>query len=211
MIKTKDITYSYDNKLVLSFPDISCKNNDILLLLGQSGVGKTTLLHLIGGLMQTSSGSILVNGKDMEKMSTSELDHFRGKNIGIIFQQAHFVKSISIIENLLLAQSLAGKDTDKKHCQALLDRLGIGYKANDRPSNLSQGEKQRLSIARAIVNNPMVILADEPTSALDDHNCEEVLQLLEEQAKSIGAALIIVTHDSRLKDRIPYQIILDRS
>ncbi|NNF33229.1 MAG: ATP-binding cassette domain-containing protein [Saprospiraceae bacterium] len=211
MIETKDITYSYDNKTVLSFPDIICKDNDILLLLGQSGVGKTTLLHLIGGLMQTSSGSILVNGKDMERMSSSELDHFRGKNIGIIFQQSHFVKSISVIENLLLAQSLAGKDSDKRHCQALLDRLGIGYKANDKPSNLSQGEKQRLSIARAIVNDPKVILADEPTSALDDHNCEEVLKLLEEQAKSIGAALIIVTHDSRLKDRIPHQIILNQS
>ena len=211
MIETKDITYSYDNKTMLSFPDITCKDNDILLLLGQSGVGKTTLLHLIGGLMQTSSGSILVNGKDMEKMSSSELDYFRGRNIGIIFQQAHFVKSISVIENLLLAQSLAGKDADKKHCQMLLDRLGIGYKANDKPSNLSQGEKQRLSIGRAIVNDPQVILADEPTSALDDHNCEEVLKMLEEQAKSIGAALIIVTHDSRLKDRIPHQIILDQS
>jgi ABC-type lipoprotein export system ATPase subunit len=211
MIETKDITYSYDNKNILSFPDITCKDNDILLLLGQSGVGKTTLLHLIGGLMQTSSGSILVNGKDMEKLSSSELDHFRGRNIGIIFQQAHFVKSISVIENLLLAQSLAGKDADRQHCQALLDRLGIGYKSNDKPSNLSQGEKQRLSIARAIVNSPQVILADEPTSALDDHNCDAVLKLLEEQAKSIGAALIIVTHDSRLKDRIPNQIILNQS
>ena len=211
MIETKDISYSYDGKSYLSFPDISCKENDILLLLGQSGVGKTTLLHLIGGLMQTSSGSILVNGRDMEKMNISELDHFRGQNIGIIFQQAHFVKSISVIENLLLAQSLAGKAQDRNHCNSLLDRLGIGYKANDKTSNLSQGEKQRLSIARAIVNNPQVILADEPTSALDDHNCEEVLKLLEEQAKSIGAALIIVTHDSRLKDRIPQQIILDRS
>ena len=211
MIETKDISYSYDGKSFLSFPDISCKENDILLLLGQSGVGKTTLLHLIGGLMLTSSGSILVNGQDMEKMSISDLDHFRGQNIGIIFQQAHFVKSISVIENLLLAQSLAGKDQDRVHCNSLLDRLGIGYKANDKTSNLSQGEKQRLSIARAIVNNPQVILADEPTSALDDHNCEEVLKLLEEQAKSIGAALIIVTHDSRLKDRIPQQIFLERS
>ena len=208
MIETKDIEYSYDSSHFIRFPDISCEANDILLLIGNSGVGKTTLLHLIGGLMKSSSGYIKINDVILNDLDRASMDRFRGQHIGIIFQSAHFVKSISVIENLMLAQSLAGKEVNKQHCLKLLERLGISYKAKDRPGNLSQGEKQRLSIARAIVNNPDVILADEPTSALDDDNCNEVLSLLEEQAKVIGAALIIVTHDSRLKDRIYNQIEL---
>ena len=208
MIETKDISYSYDASHKLSFPDIRCEGKDILLLIGKSGVGKTTLLHLIGGLMKSSTGYVSVNATRLNDLDRSAMDKFRGQHIGIIFQRAHFIKSISVIDNLKLAQSLAGKKVDHDHCLNLLERLGIGYKANKDTGSLSQGEKQRLSIARAIVNNPDVILADEPTSALDDVNCVEVLSLLEEQAKDIGAALIIVTHDSRLKDRIDNQIEL---
>jgi len=208
MIETKDIAYSYDNSHHLTFPDLKCEANDILLLIGKSGVGKTTLLHLIGGLMKSSSGYVKINDTSLNDLDRSAMDRFRGQHIGIIFQNAHFIKSISVIENLMLAQSLAGRKTDHSHCMKLLDRLGIGYKARKRTDSLSQGEKQRLSIARAIVNNPDVILADEPTSALDDDNCIEVLKILEAQARDIGAALIIVTHDSRLKDRINNQIEL---
>ena len=208
MIETKDIAYSYDNSHIIKFPDIRCEANDILLLIGKSGVGKTTLLHLIGGLMKSKNGYVKINETILNKLDRAEMDRFRGQHIGIIFQRAHFVNSISVLDNLKLAQSLAGRKVDQEHCMNLLARLGIGYKAGDRPRSLSQGEKQRLSIARAIVNSPDVILADEPTSALDDDNATEVLELLEEQARVIGAALIIVTHDSRLKNRIDNQIEL---
>jgi putative ABC transport system ATP-binding protein len=208
MIATKNLKYSYDNEHWLIFPNLECESNDILLLLGKSGVGKTTLLHLIGGLMPSKSGEIYIGDNPIHQFNTSQLDAFRGKNIGIIFQQAHFVQSITNLENLLLAQSLAGATPDKKKCLDLLAELGIDYKANDKPSNLSQGEKQRLSIARALINNPTVVLADEPTSALDDENTAQVLNLLKNQAKSINAALIIVTHDARLKDVISHQITL---
>lgn len=208
MIETKGLKYTYDGKRWIEFPDLQCGKNNILLLLGNSGVGKTTLLHLIGGLMPTKDGEITIDGVNLHGLSMSELDRFRGKNIGLIFQQAHFVHSISNLENLTLAQTLAGYSADKDACMSLLEELGIAYKAHENPSNLSQGEKQRLSIARALVNNPKVVLADEPTSALDDDNTQQVLSLLRKQAESINAALIIVTHDARLKSVIPHQITL---
>lgn len=208
MIETKGLKYTYDNKRWIEFPDLQCGENDILLLLGKSGVGKTTLLHLIGGLMPTKQGEITIDGINLHGLSMAELDHFRGKNIGLIFQQAHFVQSINNLENLTLAQSLAGYPPNKEKCLSLMEELGIAYKAYDKPSNLSQGEKQRLSIARALINNPKIILADEPTSALDDDNTQQVIALLRKQAESIHAALIIVTHDARLKSVIPHQITL---
>ncbi|MBK8624963.1 MAG: ATP-binding cassette domain-containing protein [Saprospiraceae bacterium] len=131
------------------------------------------------------------------------------ENIGIIFQQNHFVDALSVIENVILAQSLAGNKTDRNAAKSLLERLNIGHKADKSVRDLSQGEKQRVAIARALINQPKVILADEPTSALDDVNCDEVLKLLQEQAKVVGSALIVVTHDTRLKDKINNQVILE--
>ena len=171
-------------------------------------MGKTTLLHLLGGLLTTQHGSVHIQDTDINKLSGSDLDAFRGRNIGIIFQQNHFVDALSVIENVILAQSLAGNKTDKNAAQNLLTRLNIGHKAKSNIKDLSQGEKQRVAIARALINQPRLILADEPTSALDDQNCTEVLNLLHEQAKAAGSALVIVTHDTRLKDIISNRVIL---
>lgn len=208
MIKTKDLKYTYDGKTWLNFPDIKCQKNEMLLLLGQSGVGKTTLLHLIGGLMPSKSGSIIIGDTELQALTNTERDAFRGKNIGIIFQQAHFVRSVSCLDNLLLAQSLAGNRSDKNECLGFMEDLGIAHKAHQNTASLSQGEKQRLSIARALVNKPEVILADEPTSALDDVNTHQVVSLLKKEARIVNASLIIVTHDARLKKVIPNQITL---
>ena len=209
MITTNNLKYSYTNSAELSFPDINCSEKDILLILGSSGVGKTTLVHLLGGLLTANKGKVSIDGTSINQLSGSALDSFRGKHIGIIFQQNHFVNALNVIENLLLAQSLAGNKPDKKFCQSLLERLNIGHKQLSDVNDLSQGEKQRVAIARALVNKPKLVLADEPTSALDDLNCQEVFNLLEEQAKSLGSALIIVTHDGRLKDQISNQVILN--
>lgn len=208
MLETKNIKYAYKGQPQLQFPDITCQQGEQWLLLGQSGCGKTTLLHLLGGLMPPQEGEIKINNTSIGSLSQSALDQFRGKNIGIIFQQSHFVKAITVEENLALAQNLAGVSINKRRIHSILEQLNLGHKLDAKPNNLSQGEQQRVAIARAIINQPSVILADEPTSALDDKNCTEVVKLLEQQAKESNAALLIVTHDTRLKALIPNQIEL---
>ena len=208
MLATHSLEYSYDKKAVLTFPDIRCQKGEHWLLLGQSGSGKTTLLHLLGGLLSPQKGTVEVAGTELNKLSSSAIDKFRGQKIGIIFQTAHFVRALTLEENLLLAQQLAGLRPGRQRIDELVERLGLGHKLHARPDNLSVGEQQRASIARAIVNRPAIILADEPTSALDDANCDKVAHLLEEQASAVGATLLVVTHDGRLKEKFPNQIEL---
>lgn len=208
MLTTKDLVFSYDGQRQLSFPDIHCAKGEKWLLLGQSGCGKTTLLHLLGGLLSPKGGKVEVSDTSLSSLSSGKLDQFRGQNIGIIFQKSHFVRALTIKENLILAQKLAGLKPSLERVKTLLGRLNIGHKLNAKPDQLSQGEQQRVAIARALINQPAVILADEPTSALDDTNCEEVIQLLEEEAAKAGATLLVVTHDGRLKSRFSNQINL---
>jgi len=206
MLQTNQLHFSYTGAQTLTFPDFTCEKGEQWLLLGQSGSGKTTLLHLLGGLLSPTKGSVKIGDTDLKSLSTAALDKFRGKNVGIIFQKAHFVKSLTVQENLVLAQQLAGVAIDKQRIADLLNRLNVGHKLHAKTNELSQGEQQRVAIARAIVNQPTGILADEPTSALDDENCEEVIRLLEEQAAAVGATLLVVTHDGRLKERFEKQI-----
>lgn len=209
MIKTNSLSFSYDGEKRFFFPDISIGAGESLLILGQSGVGKTTLLHLLAGLMKPKTGSFQLDSENVTSLSGAALDKFRGKNIGIVFQQNHFIDALTVIENLTLAQELSGVKPDWKICKSLLVELNLDHKLNARVKQLSEGEKQRASIARALVNNPKLILADEPTSALDDKNCDAVFELLSTQADKIGSALIIVTHDSRLKSKMPNHLILE--
>lgn len=208
MLTTRQLTFSYDRQNEFEFPDISCGRGETWLLLGQSGSGKTTMLHLLAGMLRPKEGTIEVNGTNLSKLSASSLDRFRGNHIGVIFQKPHFLQALTVGENLALAQKLAGQVVDNQRIKSLLERLNIGTKINQKPNKLSQGEQQRASIARAIINQPDLILADEPTSALDDSNTSEVLSLLEEQAKDLNAALLIVTHDGRLKEFVEKQIEL---
>jgi putative ABC transport system ATP-binding protein len=208
MVTTKNLSYTYDGKRHIHFPDIHCAKGEKWLLLGQSGSGKTTLLHLLGGLRSSQSGSIFINETDLSILRGSKLDHFRGKNIGIVFQTAHFVRALNVEENLLLAQELAGEKRDKSGVHQYLEKLNLSHRAYAKTDELSVGEAQRVNIARALINKPKLILADEPTSALDDTHATEVIQLLETQAKEVEATLLIVTHDSRLKNYFPNQIAL---
>lgn len=210
MLQTKDLKFAYNDENSFSFPDMNCEKGSHWLILGQSGCGKTTLLHLIGGLLKSQSGSINVNGTDMSSLSESKLDAFRGKNIGIIFQQSHLIKSLNVEENLEAAQYLSGEKQNSDKVKTILERLNLGAKLKAKPSKLSQGEQQRVAIARALVNSPQLILADEPTSSLDDINCTEVVNLLLEQSKESGATLIIVTHDGRLKSMFENKIELTK-
>lgn len=208
MLQTKDLKFTYDGKNLLDFPDINCQRGEQWLLIGQSGSGKTTLLHLLGGLRKPKNGDVIIDGKNIRQLSSSALDEFRGKKIGIVFQKPHFVRALTVVENLELAQQLAGSKVDRNYIVTLLEKLNVGHKLHSKTDNLSEGEKQRVAIARALVNRPAVILADEPTSALDDKNCQEVISLLETQAEEANATLLIVTHDGRLKDLVKNQIQL---
>ena len=197
MIVTKSLEFSYDNNFIFNFPNINLKSTENLLILGNSGIGKSTLLHNLAGILRPKSGIIKIFNNDISKFSEYELDKFRGENIGIIFQKPHFVNSLTVGENLELAQFL-GRNK-RGDIQLILESLKILDKINKKPKELSHGEKQRVSIAIAIINSPKLILADEPTSSLDDSNCDNVINILKEQALKYAAQLVVITHDSRLK------------
>jgi len=208
MVKINGLTYNYSSEVQLKFPDFSLSKGEQALILGQSGCGKTTLLHLLSGLLKPNSGDVDVENENISKMSGAALDKFRGANIGIVFQTPHFIEALTVKENLTLTQTLAGKSKDVDKVKSLLVDLGIESKFNSKLNALSVGEKQRVSIARALVNSPALILADEPTSALDDKNCDAVLKLVREQAKKHNSTLLIVTHDNRLKNQFDKRIEL---
>lgn len=199
MLVSKDLTFAYDNSKLFHFPNITLEKGGHLLVLGESGIGKTTLLQLLAGLLTAHSGELLINGTDITRLNSTQLDRFRGKHIGMVFQKPYFVRNISVLENLLLSLYLSKNKQDEKKALHLLEQIGLADKKNRQPSQLSQGEQQRMSIALAVLKNPDLILADEPTSSLDDTNCYKIAQLLEEQAQSTNAQLIIITHDNRLK------------
>ena len=198
MIKTESLKFSYDGEKYFDFPDINLDSGENLLIIGNSGIGKTTLLHLLAGILKPESGSINISGTDISKFSDTELDKFRGDNIGIVFQKPHFISSLTINENLKLAKYLSPSKTSGD-AEKILESLNIKNKYQQKPNQLSEGEKQRASIALALINSPSLILADEPTSSLDDFNCDNVIKLLKKQAKDHKAQLIVITHDARLK------------
>lgn len=198
MLITNGLSYQYPGGSEMVFPNFECGAGETHLILGPSGSGKTTLLHLLGGLLKPKTGFVKINEIELSTLSGSRADQFRGQHIGLVFQQPHFVESLNVAENLLLAQKLAGQAVSLNKVSEHLGQLGLADKYGKKTKELSAGEKQRLSIARAIINRPAVILADEPTSALDDDNCKNVVHLLEDLAIQNGSALIIVTHDNRL-------------
>jgi len=208
MLVTKDLAYSYDKSNWITFPDMSCSAGDSYLILGQSGTGKTTFLHLLSGLLKPMKGDIKIGDKSLAKLSDGQLDKFRGQNIGVVFQSPHFISSLSVMDNLKLAQKLSGNPVDEQRIKSLLETLNLGHKDKSLTKDLSVGEKQRVAIARAVINKPAILLADEPTSALDDKNCDEVLDLLEKTARDANSILMIVTHDNRLKTRFKNQIVI---
>ncbi|MBI1182796.1 ATP-binding cassette domain-containing protein [bacterium] len=208
MLQTQDITFSYSSDKTFHFPDIQVDKCGYLVVLGNSGKGKTTLLHLLAGFLTVGSGQILINNSRFHEMRGAKRDIYRARHIGVIFQVPHFINSLTLEQNILLAQKLARKQPDKKKVTQMLERLNLQHRAHAAISKLSQGELQRASIIRGIINEPALVLADEPTSSLDDENCNRVIQLLEEQSDLVNAALVVVTHDQRIKDFFTNQISL---
>jgi len=196
MIRLEGLRFGYGNDAsVLQLDRFELAEGRDLLIVGPSGCGKTTLLHLIAGLLVPSAGRVIVDGQDLAALSPAARDRFRGRRIGIVLQQFHLLPTITAMQNLLVAQSIAGLPVDRGTATSVLNALGIDERLDAFPHQLSVGQQQRVAIARALVNSPSLLLADEPTGALDSRTAIEILALFQELNRE-GATIVLVTHDA---------------
>lgn len=202
MVDVKGLAHIYAGGHRINFADWEIKAKEQWLLLGASGSGKSTLLNIISGLLKPSEGKVFVDGTALYDRSTASLDRFRGQKIGIVFQRPHLIRALTVSENLAIAASMAGLPVSKTRNMALLAALGLSDQAKKYPDELSQGQLQRVSVARALVNQPALLIADEPTSSLDDENALQVIKMLTEQAAVNAATLLVATHDHRIKNQV---------
>ena len=200
MIQAKNIHKSFDELEVLKGVDLSVEKGEIVSIVGPSGAGKTTLLQILGTLDNQNSGSILVNGIDFSKLNEKDLATFRNKNIGFIFQFHQLLPEFTALENVMIPALIARKDIKKTTQKAkdLLSYLKLTDRMEHKPNELSGGEKQRVAVARALINDPGLILADEPSGSLDSKNKDELHKLLFELRDKFGLTIVIVTHDKEL-------------
>jgi lipoprotein-releasing system ATP-binding protein len=207
MIKTVGITKSYGDLKVLKGIDISIEKKEVVSIVGASGAGKTTLLQIIGTLDRPDSGSVSYDGTDVGKLKGKALSSFRNTNIGFVFQFHQLLPEFTALENVCIPAFIAGKGRSfaEKRAKELLGFLSLSERLDHKPSELSGGEQQRVAVARALVNDPSVILADEPSGNLDSENKNELHKLFFRLRDSFGQTIIIVTHDQQLaamSDRI---------
>ena len=208
MFDVQQLQHGYDGADVLRVPSWSARQGAHWLLLGPSGSGKTTLLHILAGILKPAAGHVQLAGQDLAALAPAALDRFRGRHVGIVLQRLHLLASLTVAQNLALAQYLAGLPQDAARVREVLASLDLADKAEAYPHALSHGQAQRVAVARAVVNRPRVLLADEPTSNLDDARCAQALDLLLAQATACEATLVIATHDQRIKARVPDQYVL---
>lgn len=199
LIAFENISFSYTKGPHFQFPDITLRDGEHLLISGDSGIGKTTLLYVMGLLLQPQQGRLVIDNTELHLLNTSQQDAFRGKHIGFVFQSPHFIKSLNVVQQLATKLYFSKHSIHPKKVDTLLDALGILDLKHKKVNTLSEGQKQRLSIAIALASNPKLILADEPTSSLDDTHCKQAISLLTETANQIGAHLVVITHDQRVK------------
>lgn len=208
VLTSNSLVFAHSPSSPFLFPNMTIEKGKHHLILGKSGCGKTTLLHILAGILQPQSGIVKILDQEIYQLSERKRDAFRGQYIGIVFQQAHLIPSLTVYQNIAIAGYLGQKKIADAEINALLMRLNIADKKRSFPAQLSQGEQQRVAIARALIHRPALIFADEPTSGLDDDNCEQVIRLFIEEAKHCDSTLIIVTHDNRLKNRFDNRIVL---
>lgn len=200
MINIQGITKSFGNLQVLKGIDLHIGKGEIVSIVGPSGAGKTTLLQIIGTLDRPDSGSVTVDGINVSGLSTNKLSDFRNRHIGFVFQFHQLLPEFTALENIMIPAFIAGKGRSeaKARAEELLQFLGLANRANHKPNELSGGEKQRVAVARALVNEPAVILADEPSGSLDTKNKAELHQLFFDLRDKFGQTFVIVTHDEQL-------------
>ena len=200
MIEIKDIRKSFGSLQVLKGIDLHINKGQIVSIVGPSGAGKTTLLQIIGTLDKPDSGTIIVDGIDVSTLNAKKISDFRNQHIGFVFQFHQLLPEFTALENIMIPAYIAGKSHKeaKKRAQELLDFMGLADRASHKPNELSGGEKQRVAVARALVNNPAVILADEPSGSLDSKNKAELHQLFFDLRDKFGQTFVIVTHDEEL-------------
>jgi ABC-type lipoprotein export system ATPase subunit len=188
---------------------LSIEPGEFVALLGQSGSGKSTLLNLIAGLDRPTSGSVVVHGRDLAKMSSEELARYRRNDVGMVFQAFHLIPSMTITENVELPMRFAEVERNERaqRSRESLERVGLGYRLEHRPSQLSGGEQQRVSLARALANRPSLLMADEPTGNLDSRTGDSILNLIRDLSLSMGMTVVMVTHERALAERFAQRLI----
>jgi lipoprotein-releasing system ATP-binding protein len=197
MLKATSIHKSYGALRVLKGVDLETAQGEVVSIIGASGAGKSTLLHVLGTLDNPDSGSVIINGKDVFNQSQRDLADFRNRNVGFVFQFHNLLPEFSTLENVMIPGLIAGTDEKlvKSKATALLERLGLKERLTHKPSELSGGEQQRTAVARALVNDPELILADEPSGNLDSKNASELHTLFLQLRKELKKTFIIVTHN----------------
>ena len=200
MIDIKNITKSFGNLQVLKGIDLHINKGEVVSIVGPSGAGKTTLLQIIGTLDKPDAGTICIDGIDVSSLSTRKLSDFRNQHIGFVFQFHQLLPEFTALENIMIPAYIAGKSNSeaKQRALELLEFMGLSDRAHHKPAELSGGEKQRVAVARALVNKPAVILADEPSGSLDSKNKAELHQLFFDLRDKFGQTFVIVTHDEGL-------------
>ena len=196
MIDIKNITKSFGSLQVLKGIDLHINKGEIVSIVGPSGAGKTTLLQIIGTLDKPDSGSIVIDGIDVSNLSKAKLSDFRNRHLGFVFQFHQLLPEFTALENIMIPAFIAG--TSQSEAMELLKFMGLEDRASHKPNELSGGEKQRVAVARALVNKPAVILADEPSGSLDSKNKAELHQLFFDLRDKFGQTFVIVTHDESL-------------
>lgn len=212
MITLNNVTKSYkdpisgSDNLILNVPNLTFEKSTFYGLYGPSGSGKTTLLHLISGLILPSSGMIRVAGNEINSLSESSRDKFRADHIGYVFQSFNLLDGYTALENVILGMVFSGKKSDSSKAEAMLERVGLKDRMHFKPGQLSMGQQQRVCIARALINDPDVLLADEPTGNLDPKTTIEVLELIFEQTQN--KTLLLVTHEEQVLKEFTNQVDL---
>ena len=203
MIQTQGITKSFGPLQVLKGIDLTIAQGEIVSIVGPSGAGKTTLLQIIGTLDKPDAGSLTINGTDVSRMNEKALSAFRNQNIGFVFQFHQLLPEFTALENVMIPALIGGTKapTAREKAQRILNDLGLADRMEHKPAELSGGEKQRVAVARALINDPAVILADEPSGSLDSHNKEELHALFFDLRDRLGQTFVIVTHDETLAEK----------
>lgn len=200
MIQLHGITKSFGSLQVLRGIDLQVNRGEVVAIVGPSGAGKTTLLQIMGTLDRPDKGEVIIDGENVSRLSATKIAHFRNKNIGFVFQFHQLLPEFTALENVMIPALIGGtsKKEARQRAQELLDFMGLADRAEHKPNQLSGGEKQRVAVARALVNHPAVVFADEPSGSLDTHNKEELHRLFFDLRDRMGQTFVIVTHDEAL-------------